>query len=389
MAFDGRPSITPNTRPTAPEKLISPTQRAVSTNPAGMRVSLSLAALAATGALGTDVMVPLYVYPGNSTWTNPDWAAAVDAIKANSDLHFYVVINPNNGPKNTSDPTGLNGGYCNVADDPNYIEHGCNRDWTTHLAAINKLHNAQTLGYVYTSYGQRPEADVKADILEWSQWDREGTWTAGATADISIHGLWFDEIGVDGGNSSAYQDLVAYANATFAARKVHSTDLDYSVVLNPGPVPNATYEAQLFGMASAVVTKETCYTSDPAAANVTADCPEPYAPFAASNLTQGNGLPHDLAYLPQTVVIVHQFVGPPAATMQSLRDQIGGVVSLGVHSTYFTSGSWHQTTISPATIGNVGKLLAVANDAMMSTGGCNWVTWVPWVCAFLNLQTVF
>lgn len=52
-----------------------------------MRGLLGLAALAAT-VVATDVMVPLYVYPGNASWTNPDWKAAVDAIKANPDLHL-------------------------------------------------------------------------------------------------------------------------------------------------------------------------------------------------------------------------------------------------------------------------------------------------------------
>ncbi|KAF3765705.1 hypothetical protein M406DRAFT_351120 [Cryphonectria parasitica EP155] len=349
-----------------------------------MRGLLGLTALAATVLARTQVMVPLYVYPGNSTWTNPDWQAAVDAIQANPHLHFYVVINPNSGPLNTSDPTGYNGGYCNVQTDPNYIPHGCNRDWTTHLAAINKLHNAQTLGYVWTDYGARAAADVRADIAEWSKWETAPTWTAGETVNISIHGLWFDEVGAASSNYSTYADLLTYANATFEAAKADQDDQGglYTVVLNVGTVSNATYEAQLFQMASAVVTKETCYTSNPAASGVTADCPEPYVPFDYTALTNGNGLPHDSAFLPQSVIIVHQFVGPPNATMASLKEQIDGVVDLGVHSTYFTSGSWHNTTISPATIGNVGKLMKQANSAGRTvaggSGGSSWMPWVPW-----------
>lgn len=359
----------------------------------------SLAALAATALARTNAMVPLYVYPGNSTWTNPDWAAAISAVKANPSVHFYVVVNPNSGPKNTSDPTGFNGGYCSAAGDPNYIPHGCNRDWTTHLAAFNKLSNAQTLGYVWTQYGQRTEEDVRSDIAEWAAWDRAPTWTAGQTADISIHGLWFDEVGTDPGNHTTYLDLISYANETFAAAKSKSKAKikrsskhkdEYTVVLNAGPVPNATYEAQLFGMSSAVVTKETCYTSDPAAHNVTWDCPAPYAPFAYTSLTAGDGLPHDSAFLPQTVVIVHQFAGPPAATMDALQEQVVGVVDLGLHSTYFTGGSWHQTTVAPATIGNVGKLLAQANGAVpsgMRGYGLGLVGWVLCICALLlNLR---
>lgn len=365
---------------------------------------LALGALAAPALAATQAMVPLYVYPGNTTWTNPDWSAAVAAIKANPSVHFYVVINPNSGPKNTSDPTGFNGGYCNVDGDPNYVPHGCNRDWTTHLDAINRLDNAQTLGYVWTGYGQRDAADVRADVLEWSQWDTAPTWTAGDTADISIHGLWFDEMGIDPGNATHYLDIMTYANETFGVSTSSSSDDDddddnddhddrpYTIVLNAGPVPNATYEAQLFGMASAVVTKETCFTSDPAAHNATWDCPPPYAPFSYGALAAGDGLPHDAAFLPQTVVIVHQFAGPPAATQQTLKEQLDGVVALGVHSTYFTGGSWHQTTVAPATIGAVGKLLAAANGARRSTGwgggggGYGLVRWLPWVCAYVNLQ---
>lgn len=346
-----------------------------------MRSLLGLAALAAIALARTDVMVPLYVYPGNTTWTNPNWEAAVDAIKGNPHLHFYVVINPNSGPLNTSDPSGYNGGYCNV-DNEDYIPHGCNRDWTTHLAAISKLSNAQTVGYVYTRYGQRPADEVKADILEWSKWDKEGTWDANKEADISIHGLWFDEIGASSVNASLYQDLVTYANETFEAKG--KSKGKYTVILNAGDVPDdPDYEAQLFNMASAVVTKETCYTTDPDADGVSWDCPMPYAPFEVSNLTSGNGLPHNSAFLPQTVVIVHQFRGPTNASMQMLTEQIEGVVDLGIHSTYFTSGSWHNTTEMPATIENVAKIMSTANDAAGSAGGSIWGLWASCMCAFL------
>ncbi|CAN8104245.1 unnamed protein product [Discula destructiva] len=357
-----------------------------------MRGLFGLAALAATVVARTSMMVPLYVYPGNASWTNPEWAAAVKAFKANSHLHFYVVINPNNGPLNTSDPSGANGGYCNVYNDSSYIPHGCNRDWTTHLAALNKLSNVQTIGYVYTRYGARDPAAIKADIAEWAAWDTAPTWTFGGDkADIAVAGLWFDEIGADPSNATLVADLVAYANTTFGDDDRHRRrgNDEYSVILNAGPVANATYEAQLFALADAVVTKETCYTSDPTAAGVTDDCPEPYAPFDYAALTPGNGLPHDRALLPQTVVIVHQFVGPPAATMETLQAQVAGVVALGVHSTYFTGGSWHQTTVAPATIGNVSELLSVAtgaNGAVRSSTVGSWAVWVPWVSVLLHFQ---
>ncbi|KUI67755.1 Spherulin-4 [Cytospora mali] len=350
-----------------------------------MRFLLAIAVFAASVLGRTAVIVPLYVYPGNITWTNPDWSAVVNAIKHHPHMHFFVIINPNNGPRNTSDPTGFNGGFCQVYNNTDYIPHGCNRDWTTHMSAISKLSNAQTIGYVYTDYGQRPAEEVKADILEWSQWDKQPTWEAGKTADISVHGIWFDEVGTTSGNYSDYLELVQYANETFQAKG--SKRGRYSVILNSGPVQDPTYEAELFSMSSAVVTKETCYTSDPASLGVSWDCPEPYSPFEFAALTAGSGLPQNPAFLPQTVVLVHQFRGPPTATIQTLREQIEGVVSLGVHSTYFTSGSWHNTTMMPATIGNVSRILSVANNARRSTNGyVKWGIWVPWICTFLNIQ---
>lgn len=328
--------------------------------PPAMRYLVPAAAIVAV-ALATEVMLPLYVYPGNATYTTPDWAAAVDAIRDNPDTHFYVVINPNNGPKNTSDPSGNNDGYCNVAGDPNYIDHGCNRDWTTHLAAINKLDNAQTIGYVYTrtGYGEtnktRNTTAIKQDILEWSLWDTAPTWDEGETANISIHGIWFDEVSPSESSAAEMLDLASYANSTFGARN-SSGQGPYSVIMNPGVNPDRDYEATLFGMASAVVTRETCFTSE-----TNGDCPGTYTPFNYTDLAPGNGLPYDTALMAQTVVIVHEFRGPPVATNATLRRQIQGVVGLGIHSTYFTGGNWHETTVAPATIGTVADMLTQAN----------------------------
>ncbi|PSR99198.1 Spherulation-specific family 4-domain-containing protein [Coniella lustricola] len=363
---------------------------------------LLLLLVAQPSAARTDVMVPLYVYPGSQSYTNPNWQAAVDAIKANPGLHFYIIVNPNNGPLNTSDPSGLNEGYCNVAND-SYIEHGCNRDWTTHLATINELPNAQTLGYVWTRYGARAVGDIKADIAEWAAWETAPTWEDGQSVNITIHGLWFDEVGTGSGNYSVYSELTSYANETFAAaaktrKKKKDKNVAYSVVLNAGSVPNATYEAQLFDMASAVVTKETCFTSDPAASGVEGDCPEPYEPFDYTALTAGNGLPHDEAYNSRAVIIVHQFVGPPNATTATLQEQIDGVVSLGVHSTYFTSGSYHNTTAEPATVGNVGEMVRIATGANATSaaprlgfgeqhGGSSWMSWTAAFVVFWSLYS--
>lgn len=136
-------------------------------------VILILGGLAATVLARTEIMLPLYAGPGGST-TSAEWNATIDAVRRNPDMHFYVVINPNNGPKNTSSPG--NGGGCNVhtnekpGDFDAYIEHGCNRDYSTNIAKLNALPNVQTVGYIYTRYGDqsnRSIAEIQEDIAEW------------------------------------------------------------------------------------------------------------------------------------------------------------------------------------------------------------------------------
>jgi hypothetical protein len=76
------------------------------------------------------VAVPAYFYPG------PDWQRLVAAAPTVG----MIVFNPNSGP--------------GTATDPNYVQ------------AITRAEAAGiiVLGYVATSYGQRPEADIVADI---------------------------------------------------------------------------------------------------------------------------------------------------------------------------------------------------------------------------------
>lgn len=330
-----------------------------------LRTALPFAAFAAAAFACTDILLPLYVYPGGAGSATPDWQAAVDAIKSNPETHFYVIINPNDGPLGTSDPTGNNGGYCNAG--PDGIPHGCNRDWTTHLGAINALPNAQTLGYVYTSYGNtsgRSTADVEGDVLEWSQWDTAPTWAAGATANISIYGIFFDEVSSSASSAPFYRDLATYANQTFDAKSPADRGL-YSVFMNPGTNPDRDFEAALFNMSSAVVTQEACFTTRPSS-----DCPLPYTPFNSQSLAPGNGLPYDLDLLGQSSILVHGFADPGGATVATLCKQIEGVISLGVHSTYFTTGGWNTTTSTPATIGMVAHLISEKNNVRSCPSGC-------------------
>ncbi|KAM7192973.1 Spherulin-4 [Rhypophila sp. PSN 637] len=328
-------------------------------------IILALTGLATTVMARTEIMLPLYAAPGG-IFGSAEWNATIDAIRANPDMHFYVVINPNNGPKNTSSPG--NGGSCNLAG-PDYIEHGCNKDYSTNLARINALPNAQTVGYIYTRYGDqnnRSIDSIKEDIAEWALWDNATTWNFNEIANISIHGLWFDETGTTIGNRSEYEELTSYARDVFATTGPSPRN-QFSIIMNPGSNPQTDYEPFLFAMADAVVTRETCWTSVPSdPSDPYGDCLGDYTPYDYREMYQGlgnrtAGLPDDPALNSKAVVIVHQVVDPPEANNQTLYEQILGTVRLGVHSAWFTSGNWSQETRLPASVGVVSEFFSRAN----------------------------
>ncbi|KAH6843210.1 Spherulation-specific family 4-domain-containing protein [Chaetomium sp. MPI-CAGE-AT-0009] len=324
-------------------------------------LAIQLAVFAVTALARTEVMLPLYTPPGGIP-ARPDWQAAVDAIRDNQDMHFYVVINPNSGPKNTSSPGNM--GSCNLwnatdPNDPDYLEHGCNRDWSTNVHILNQFQNVQTLGYIATGYGnvdRRSIEQIEEDIAEWAAWDIARTWNLNEVGNISIHGLWFDEAGITLGNRTEYLALTSYARQVFTTTGP-SPRHQFSIVMNPGSNPDQNYEDDLFGMADAVVVRETCWTSV-----ASADCPPPYEPFDYATLRNGFGLPYNELYRNKTVVLVHQVRGPPAANNQTLYEQVKGVVGLGLHSTYFTSGNWSETRLLPASVGVVAESLSRANN---------------------------
>ncbi|KAH6655068.1 Spherulation-specific family 4-domain-containing protein [Truncatella angustata] len=299
--------------------------------------------VAFTGAVfaRVNIMLPFYVYP-----TQPDWQATIDTVNAHPNLHFYLVVNPSNGPTNsTPDP------YFNYT-------HGYNTDWTTGVAKLNNLANAQTIGYVSTSYNNgknnRTREAVIADIDNWSQWKEQQSDNS-PNANISIHGIWFDETSVDRENYEFYQNLTAHARQAFNASEAPQ----YTSVLNTGVAPDPAYERELFDLADVVVTRETCWQYN--STENAAECPMPYVHYDVATLKNSSGLPNHTDLYPKASVIVHYVRPEPAVDATILADQIKRTVELGIHSLYFTSAKlWNMTTIGPATVGAVADAVDAA-----------------------------
>ncbi len=312
-----------------------------------MKLFVSIAALATIALARVQVMLPLYAYPVAGTDISPSWKATIDAIKAHPNVHFYLVINPSNGP---TDGSSFSPGY--------------NNDFTTYVSQLNGFSNAQTVGYVSTDYGKqgtnpsrnRTVANIHADIDEWAKWQNASTWTdPSPTANISIHGIWFDETSSDPKDLAFYQELTSYAKNAFNT----PGRFQYSAVLNVGVNMTLEQERNLYALGDAVVSRETCWqlSSD---ANK-GECPTPYTHYDASTLKGSFGLPNNVDLYPKAVVIVHYVQSDPPVNSSILADQIKQTVAFGIHSTYFTSAKlWETTVAEPATIGAVAQAVDAA-----------------------------
>jgi Spherulation-specific family 4 len=144
-------------------------------------------------------LIPAYVPPH----------ALVELVRASSRPRL-VVINPGNGPGTEASPA--------------------------YRAAVRDAQRAgaRVLGYAHTTYGERPAADVVADIDRYMSW-------------YGVNGIFLDEASPDAARLGYYASL---------ARHVR-TGAHRLVVVNPGVVPAREY----FDVADVVVTFEGPYSS--------------------------------------------------------------------------------------------------------------------------------
>ena len=144
-------------------------------------------------------LIPAYVPPH----------ALVELVRASSRPRL-VVINPASGPGAEASPA--------------------------YRAAVRDAQRAgaRVLGYVHTTYGERPAADVIADIDRYTSW-------------YGVDGIFLDEASHDTARLAYYDALARHVRA--GAHRL--------VVVNPGVVPAREY----FDVADVVVTFEGPYSS--------------------------------------------------------------------------------------------------------------------------------
>lgn len=157
----------------------------------------------------TGVLIPLYAYPAD-VHTNAAYNRVIDLKRRFETVPTWVVVNPASGP--------------GKAADANYTK------------AIDRLAGAGcvVLGYVTTSYGKRPAADVRADADAWLKLYPR------------TQGIFFDEM--------TYEDTDAAAKYQAGLSK-YAHDAGYwPTVANPGADTPGRYFAA--GAADVIVVHE-------------------------------------------------------------------------------------------------------------------------------------
>lgn len=127
------------------------------------------------------ILLPLYIYPDPGAW-----APLFAAITSNPTLSFVIIINPNSGP-------GAPPWWPNA-------------DYVREIPRLNSYPNAQTVGYVRTTYCQRPIEEVLEDINTYAR-----RFNANENGGLAMSGIFFDETtNVYSGKVKEYLDTISF-----------------------------------------------------------------------------------------------------------------------------------------------------------------------------------
>ncbi|KAJ6785795.1 hypothetical protein PWT90_06928 [Aphanocladium album] len=306
-----------------------------------MKSILALSALAAAAYAKTALMVPYYISPFK--WAS-EWDALVDTVTKHPTLDFYIILNDQGGCPWGANPSSP----CNP------LSPGL-RDYATHLGKLHARSNVKIIGYVATGFGARDVAEVKKGVDDYSQWVAMKDWS-NVDQNITMHGVFFDEIDTIPGQLQRNLDITNYAKSKFG-----------NVVLNPGVAVQAGSES-LFDAATAILNLETCYTKDHDKAfdgtppKIVYRCPNGYTPFTPTSL---NSLPSNSKYLAKSSVVIHDFYETwqpyVPASKSTFEADATAIVKKGVHSFYISQyGYQGNFTMGPASISEVARIAASA-----------------------------
>ncbi|KAH4035996.1 hypothetical protein HBI56_063440 [Parastagonospora nodorum] len=156
--------------------------------------------------LPINVLVPFFVDTVNDSWERLE-----DAIIKYHDIHFSVVVNPNDGPGNATWPSAT------------MIES---------VQRINKFANVQVLGYIDTANGTMLNATVRTQIATYAGWSN-------VTEDFALDGIFFDRTPWKNDDEGKVQAYLRNVSATVRTADGWADGRKGLVVHNAGHIPDA------------------------------------------------------------------------------------------------------------------------------------------------------
>jgi hypothetical protein len=132
---------------------------------------LSSLSASAQGTSAAGIVVPLYTYP-----TDSSWSSLIKIRQSYPTVPIIAIINPNSGAGGSKDS--------------NYV------------SGVKQLQAAGivVLGYVYTSYGSRSVRSIEKEISNYKTW-------------YGINGIFFDEMSSVGSTLRYYTQLSIYVRS--------------------------------------------------------------------------------------------------------------------------------------------------------------------------------
>jgi len=252
-----------------------------------MKLSSCLAAsLLVAQSSAISILLPLYIYPGNSLVTWED-EGVFSAIAAYPNVQWEVIVNPNSGPGNTS---------ANSYPDANYIAG---------VSKLNSYANVKTIGYVDTKYTAQTYDEVISQVAAYAYWSTY------SSENIALKGIFYDDFTISTAQAdyTYAQDIATYAYDSFS---------DASVVFNPGTQSPTQY----FDYCDTILDFEGAYAD-------------------YGNQTTISGLSSNGSPLSKSAIVIHD---TPTSTTSATIDNLVHTMDLdGVEFVYFTQDCCYNT----------------------------------------------
>lgn len=147
-------------------------------------------------------------------------------------LNFTVIINPENGPGNSSYPGD---------------------DYAPQIQSLNAYSNVRTVGYVRTNYARRNISAVIDDVATYAGWGKNQSANTNSSAPLAVDGIFFDEAPYDYTEDvGKYMETINEAaknTSGFLPDRIVSTDKYYPFV------HQALHGNTIFGVFSSSLTR--------------------------------------------------------------------------------------------------------------------------------------